>query len=61
MPQNTVHSGRGMVIWNLLDVLPGFLVNKSVFGVRFSSAARPDRDFHIDLDKVYAQCRTTMT
>lgn len=28
VPQNTVYSGWGMVTWNLLDVLLGFLDNK---------------------------------
>ena len=53
-PQNTVYSGWGMVTWNLLDVLPGFLDKKYVLAIVPLPLPAPNRVFHVDLDKLYA-------
>jgi len=56
IPRNTVHSGWGMVTWNLLDILPGFLDNRysKVSALIPFPPPTPNRDFHLDLDKLYA-------
>lgn len=51
VPQNTLHSGRGMVTWNLLDVHPGLLDNKFWGSSIPPSLPAPNLDLHLDFDK----------